>query len=291
MRSSRWRRVAALSAVLAGCTGGAIDQEARSSAVVEAPCASHDDLIAVAEEDHSAMGLRDANGDGKLELALLDAQAATPTWTVWLSDQECGQDQYRMAGSVAATHHREGDSLAPEIMVLELSSGFAGVKSLLAVSEAACDPASPTPTAGSTQIYAYLPGEVAPASYRPLLAEPLRVPCTVVEPSPPPPQTVTVTVAPNGTHSFSPSSVSIHVGDTVAWVWEGNFHTVTSGTPGHPDGLFCSNAEVPSVEACAGGTTSTTGHTYSFTFTSAGAFPYYCKPHAAHMTGTVVVTQ
>ncbi|HEY4272916.1 MAG TPA: hypothetical protein VGM65_13005 [Candidatus Udaeobacter sp.] len=44
--------------------------------------------------------------------------------------------------------------------------------------------------------------------------------------------TVNVTVAPNGTLIFSPSSVTIHPGDTVQWTWGATFHSTTSGIPG-----------------------------------------------------------
>src|ERR1700747_1206907 len=54
--------------------------------------------------------------------------------------------------------------------------------------------------------------------------------------------TVTVQVAPGGELSFSPGGVSIHVGDTVKWVWAsgGMPHSVTSGDPGTctSDGTF-----------------------------------------------------
>src|SRR6185312_15392337 len=55
------------------------------------------------------------------------------------------------------------------------------------------------------------------------------------------PQTVMVMVGPNGTNSFSPSTVTIHPGDTVMWTWVSGLHTVTSGAPGAVDGKFCSN--------------------------------------------------
>jgi len=84
--------------------------------------------------------------------------------------------------------------------------------------------------------------------------------------------------------------VTIHPGDTVQWVWQSPGHTVTSGTVkmgmGTADNKFCS----PSDMNCATAPTSTTGAMYSHTFTQAGMFPYYCRPHAgAGMIGTVVV--
>jgi plastocyanin len=100
------------------------------------------------------------------------------------------------------------------------------------------------------------------------------------------PATVTVTVAPNDAHAFSPSTVTIRVGDTVRWVWAATGHTVTSGTNGNADGLFCS----PSDGTCAGAPTSRAGATYDHRFESAGTFPYFCRPHAGMgMVGSVTV--
>src|SRR5262245_47609185 len=54
------------------------------------------------------------------------------------------------------------------------------------------------------------------------------------------PQTVMVAVGPNNTIGFVPATVTIHPGDTVMWTWSSNAipHSVTSGTPGAPDGMF-----------------------------------------------------
>ena len=79
---------------------------------------------------------------------------------------------------------------------------------------------------------------------------------------------------------FTPANVMIQVGDTVEWVWDALDHSSTSGTPGHPDGLWDSGIL-------------NTGATFSFTFTSAGTFNYFCTPHGAccGMIGTVTVTE
>ena len=72
-------------------------------------------------------------------------------------------------------------------------------------------------------------------------------------------------------YAFSPSSITINVGDTIVWTnYDSASHTVTSN-----DGTFDS-----------GGIS--TGNTFSFTFTSAGTFNYYCAPHP-NMTGSVTV--
>jgi plastocyanin len=95
-------------------------------------------------------------------------------------------------------------------------------------------------------------------------------------------------VGAGGSHSFAPSTVTIHVGDTVQWVWQSSNHTVTSGDPGTgvADNNFCS----PSDMNCSTATVSNAGTMYSHTFGHAGNFPYFCIPHRrAGMTGTVTV--
>jgi trimeric autotransporter adhesin len=90
--------------------------------------------------------------------------------------------------------------------------------------------------------------------------------------------TVDVTVAPNDAFIFSPSSVTIHPGDTVRWTWGADFHSSTSGTPGMPNGIW--NSGVLNQ-----------GAVFTHTFSSAGTFQYYCTPHGAccGMVGTVTV--
>lgn len=91
--------------------------------------------------------------------------------------------------------------------------------------------------------------------------------------------TVQVQVGATG-DNYTPPAVSIEVGDTVTWTWLDDNHSVTSGTPGFPDGLFDSGIH-------------NNGFTFSFTFNDAGSFPYYCSVHGAccGMVGTVTVGQ
>jgi plastocyanin len=90
--------------------------------------------------------------------------------------------------------------------------------------------------------------------------------------------TVTVMVG-NGGFFFSPSSVTIQPGDTVQWSWSSSGHTSTSGTPGAPNGLWDSGFL-------------NQGQTFSYTFNTAGSFPYFCTAHGqcCGMVGTVNVT-
>ncbi|MGI8955455.1 MAG: plastocyanin/azurin family copper-binding protein [Chthoniobacterales bacterium] len=93
-------------------------------------------------------------------------------------------------------------------------------------------------------------------------------------------KTVTVQVG-GDAPVFAPGAVFIQPGDTVNWEWfsVGFNHSVTSGSNGHPDGLFNSGIH-------------TDPFTFSFTFPNAGTFPYYCIPHLSMgMVGTVFVAE
>jgi halocyanin-like protein len=89
---------------------------------------------------------------------------------------------------------------------------------------------------------------------------------------------VTVTVgADNGgqPYGFGPAAVNVSTGTQVTWEWngEGGAHNVID-----EDGAF--ESELVSEE----------GHTFSYTFDSAGTYTYYCQPHKAlGMKGVVVV--
>ena len=70
--------------------------------------------------------------------------------------------------------------------------------------------------------------------------------------------------------TFSPATVKVKVGDTVTWTNHDDIpHTVVSA------GKFRSKAM-------------DTDGTFSFTFTSAGEYKYFCSLHP-HMTGTITV--
>ena len=83
------------------------------------------------------------------------------------------------------------------------------------------------------------------------------------------------------TTKFVKSSIKVKVGTTVTWTNSSALgHTVTSGKDSkpasNPGALF--DATVPS------------GGTFSFTFSKAGAFPYFCRPHEhVGMKGTITV--
>jgi plastocyanin len=75
--------------------------------------------------------------------------------------------------------------------------------------------------------------------------------------------------------SFSPSTVTINVGDAVRWNLVGGSHTTTSGTSPTPDGMWNQTLQADSP--------------VTVTFTEAGSFSYFCRFHGDFMTGTVVV--
>jgi len=76
--------------------------------------------------------------------------------------------------------------------------------------------------------------------------------------------------------TFSPKTQSIKTGDTVTWMNNDiTEHTSTSGAAGTPNGIWDSGLLSP-------------GQSFSFTFASAGTFPFFCEVHT-FMTGTITV--
>ncbi len=73
--------------------------------------------------------------------------------------------------------------------------------------------------------------------------------------------TVTVDVV---NFAFNPTPVTIHVGDTVHWVWQGDVHSTTS--------------VAGSIESWDSGVHNT-GFTFDHTFEHAGTYVYFCKIH------------
>jgi len=77
--------------------------------------------------------------------------------------------------------------------------------------------------------------------------------------------------------AFVPVAKTISVGTTITWTNKDNTaHTVTSGTPNSPDGTFNSG-------------NMNSGATFSYKFTAAGTYKYYCVIHGAMMTATMTV--
>jgi plastocyanin len=77
--------------------------------------------------------------------------------------------------------------------------------------------------------------------------------------------------------AFAPDALTVPAGTTLTWTNdEDSLHTVTSGTPAAPSGLFDSG-EID------------TGIDFAFTFAEEGAYPFFCTRHD-FMTGVVTVT-
>ncbi len=80
----------------------------------------------------------------------------------------------------------------------------------------------------------------------------------------------TVTIA---NMAFTPSTVTVKVGETVTWTNHDGFsHTVTGDAGGPNSGTIAA------------------GQSYSFTFATTGTFAYHCAIHPS-MVGTVIVTE
>ena len=92
------------------------------------------------------------------------------------------------------------------------------------------------------------------------------------------PFTGTVRIVDN---AFSPRDVSISVGDSVTWRWDGgNNHSVTQGTT--PDASQDPTRLFDSPIKSSG--------TFGYRFTAEGTVPYFCRPHfSMGMRGTITV--
>ncbi len=81
--------------------------------------------------------------------------------------------------------------------------------------------------------------------------------------------------------AYQPNPLQVSVGTAVTWTNnDSQPHTVTSGSNGQPDNKFNSSPNfTPLLNP---------GQTFSFTFTEAGDYPYFCMLHP-NMVGTVSV--
>ena len=85
---------------------------------------------------------------------------------------------------------------------------------------------------------------------------------------------------------YSPGTVTVGVGDTVIWFWEGTLfrnHSVTSD-PGQPEQFDSDAGAAPSTIAHP------FGDAFSHSFTEQGTFAYHCKVHPT-MRGVVEVVR
>ncbi len=99
--------------------------------------------------------------------------------------------------------------------------------------------------------------------------------------------------------SVSGTKVStIHAGDKITWVWEGEMsHSVTAGScpddggggGGYGYGYVGSGGSCSDDHAWPSSGLQAAGFSFSRTFTDPGTFPYFCDAHGSSMTGKVVV--
>ncbi len=80
---------------------------------------------------------------------------------------------------------------------------------------------------------------------------------------------------------FDPSTLTIAPGDAVRWEWESGTHTTTNGAgSGAPDAGTLWDEPISSSDT-----------QFTYTFNSAGTFPYFCRPHEGlGMTGSITVS-
>ena len=89
-----------------------------------------------------------------------------------------------------------------------------------------------------------------------------------------PSATAAVKMVETDKYHFTPDTLTVKVGTMVVWTNTSDApHTVTSDTPG----VFGSTTNI------------TQNQTFSFTFTTAGTFPYHCNIHP-YMKATIIVT-
>ncbi len=123
---------------------------------------------------------------------------------------------------------------------------------------------TPTSTASSTKP-GVMPVMKPTPSKSPVPGTPI-----IVKPVPEAPQTTSIIIK---DYAYSPATLTIKKGTTITWTNQDIAkHTVT-GDSGGPLSEFFGK-----------------GHSYSYTFTKAGSYPYHCEPHP-YMTATVVVTE
>ncbi|MFM7282810.1 MAG: plastocyanin/azurin family copper-binding protein [Planctomycetia bacterium] len=97
-----------------------------------------------------------------------------------------------------------------------------------------------------------------------------------------------ITIVTQSSFSFTPSTVTVPVGDTVRWVWTSTAHTVTEGT----DGIL--DWDEPIIGFLNASQTSF-DHIFDANFVRAnpralGRYDYFCEPHFPGMKGIVFLS-
>jgi plastocyanin len=92
----------------------------------------------------------------------------------------------------------------------------------------------------------------------------------------------TFTDVTSGSHT-----TTVHVGDTVKWVWMGGPHSTTSGTCSGGGGYYAAMGCNP--DSNWDSDTHSAGFTFTWIAKSPGMFKYFCSVHLDAMVGTVMV--
>jgi plastocyanin len=88
---------------------------------------------------------------------------------------------------------------------------------------------------------------------------------------------------------YTPAQITILAGTTVTWTnRDADGHTVTEGNPNAPKQPTARTFDSSNEQTGGAYKMLGKGDTYSFTFTQAGTYRYYCIPHP-YMIGTIVV--
>jgi plastocyanin len=91
-------------------------------------------------------------------------------------------------------------------------------------------------------------------------------------------QVVNVTVGGTAGNQFSPKEITVKVGQTVRWTWQGGTHNVVSGAD-----CVTADGVIKSGAPQAGGT-------FDWKADKAGVVNYHCEPHCGTgMVGTITV--
>lgn len=87
----------------------------------------------------------------------------------------------------------------------------------------------------------------------------------------------TVHVVNVSSFQFSPSSLTVAVGDTIEWVWVNGSHTTTS-------------TNIPAGAQSWNSTISPNVTSFQYIVTTPGTYAYRCTPHSLSMTGSFTAT-
>jgi plastocyanin len=125
---------------------------------------------------------------------------------------------------------------------------------------------------------------------------PTATPTPIGAPTPTPTQSAgtvrIVNVGVNGATAFTDtvslnSFTTIHVGDSVRWVFQRDIHSTTSGVCTTGGGYYDNGSCTPDGTWDSGDLSS--GQTFTKQFLTPGSYKYFCSVHLSMMTGTVQV--